>query len=304
MTGCVTATSTSLTVSLTGLSSVVGGTSLTATVTTDGVSSGAAVQVATAAPVVTASSATLPANATSLTIAGLGFDSNTANDSVTFDNGVTGRVTSATSTSLTVSLTGLGSVTPVVALHATVTVDGGSSGTAVEVATVAPVVTPSTATLLNTATSFTISGYGFDTNTAHDTVTFDNGVTDAVTAATSTSLTVSVTGLTSVSGGTALHATVTVDGTSSGAAVQVATVQIPVIFFNSVGYSSTQLQEAINVAEASGFNNPTITITGSSVGGVTVGAFTNGTSGTLTISGSGESITAPRAAAPAPATAP
>ena len=39
--------------------------------------------------------ANLPANATNLTIAGYGFDTNQANDSVTFDNGVTGTVTSA-----------------------------------------------------------------------------------------------------------------------------------------------------------------------------------------------------------------
>ena len=41
-----------------------------------------------------------------MTIAGYGFDTNTANDSVTFDNGVTGTVTGASVTSLTVSLTG------------------------------------------------------------------------------------------------------------------------------------------------------------------------------------------------------
>ena len=54
------------------------------------------------------------------------------------------------------------------------------------------------------------------------------------------------------------------------------------------------MQSAINAAEASGLANPTITITGSVVGGVTVGAFTNGTSGTLTLTaGYGGTITAP-----------
>ena len=61
-------------------------------------------------PVVIASTTTLPANATTLTISGNGFDTNTANDSVTFDNGVTGTVTGATSTHLTVSVSGLSSL--------------------------------------------------------------------------------------------------------------------------------------------------------------------------------------------------
>ena len=115
---------------------------------------------------VTSNTASLPANSTSITINGTAFDSNTASDSVTFDNGVTGRVTAATSTSLTVSLTGLSVLTASTALHATVTVDGVSSGSAAQVATVAPVVTVSSATILSNATSLTISGHGFDTTAA------------------------------------------------------------------------------------------------------------------------------------------
>jgi RHS repeat-associated protein len=87
-----------------------------------------------------------------------------------------------------------------------------------------PVITPSTANLAANASSLTISGYGFDTNPANDSVTFDNGVTGIVTGATLTSLTVSVSGLSDPAGGTALDASVTVDGISSGNAVQVATV--------------------------------------------------------------------------------
>ena len=51
-----------------------------------------------------------------------------------------------------------------------VTTDGVSSGTAVQVATVTPVVTSSTANLAANATSLTINGYGFDTTAGHNTV--------------------------------------------------------------------------------------------------------------------------------------
>ena len=181
----------------------------------------------TLSPTVTSSTASLPVTSTTMTINGTGFDTTTAHDSVTFNDGVTGTVTAATGSSLTVSLTNLGSLTGGTALDASVTADGISSGSQVQVATVAPVVTPSTASLLASATSMTISGFGFDTTAAHDSVSFDNGVTGSVTGATSSSLTVSLTGLGSVGGGTALHASVTVDGTSNGSSVQVATVQSP-----------------------------------------------------------------------------
>jgi hypothetical protein len=95
-------------------------------------------------PVVTPSTANLPTNAALLTINGDGFDSNTADDSVTFDNSVIGTVTSATATSLTVSLSGLSGLTAGTALHASVTVNGVSSGSPVQVATIAPAVTSTT----------------------------------------------------------------------------------------------------------------------------------------------------------------
>lgn len=180
----------------------------------------------TIAATVTASSAVIPATATTLTIAGTGFDSNTAHDNVSFSNGVSGTVIAATSTSLTVSLTGLTSVTGGTALDANVTIDSAASGST-EVAVVAPVVTPSSATLLYSATDLTIAGYGFDTNTGNDSVSFNDGVSGTVTSATSTSLTVSLTNLSSVTVVTPLDASVTVDGTSSGNAVEVASVQPP-----------------------------------------------------------------------------
>ena len=64
----------------------------------------------------TTSSAGLAVNATGLTISGTGFDTNPANDSITLDNGVTGTVTGATPTSLTVSIGGVSALTAATAL--------------------------------------------------------------------------------------------------------------------------------------------------------------------------------------------
>ena len=248
VTGSVTsATSTTLTVSLTGLSVLTGGTALNASVTVDGLTSGSAVQVATLAPVITFNTASLAANATSITLSGLGFDTTAAHDSVSFSNGVTGSVTAVTTTSLTVTnLTGVSGLSVGTALNASVTVDGISSGSPVQVASIiaaitAPTVTSSTANLPANATSLIITGAGFDATATNDSVTFSNGVTGSVTSATTTSLTVSsLTGLSSLSVGTVLNASVTVDGISSGSAVQVATVSGPTIFYTTAGSSYTQ----------------------------------------------------------------
>ncbi len=118
VTGTVTsvnASGTSMTVtSLSGLSSVTAGTMLDASVTVDGAGSGSTVAVATVAaastPTVTSSTDSLPNNAATMTIIGTGFDATiTANDMVTFNSGVTGSVTGATATNLTVgNFSGLG----------------------------------------------------------------------------------------------------------------------------------------------------------------------------------------------------
>ena len=74
----------------------------------------------------------MPDNSTTLTINGSGFDTNTANDSVTFNNGVTGSVTSATATQLTVAITtpptALGSLTAVVTTDGSQQRHGRASG--------------------------------------------------------------------------------------------------------------------------------------------------------------------------------
>src|SRR4029077_10153771 len=121
-------------------------------------------QVATVAPVVTAnlSNALLPGS-TSLTIGGGGFDPTKANDSVTLKDGngniISNTVSSASATSLTLTLTG-----PLTGgtLYAAVTTNSVSSGTAVQVATVTPVVTASTASLAANANTIQIAGSGFD----------------------------------------------------------------------------------------------------------------------------------------------
>ena len=71
--------------------------------------------------------------------------------------------------------------------------DGVSSGSAVQVATVTPVVTSSIASLAANATTFTINGFGFDPTAANDTVVFNDGAVGTVAAATATALTVTFT---------------------------------------------------------------------------------------------------------------
>ena len=60
-------------------------------------------QVASVTPVVTTSAAGLAANAATITINGYGFDTTAAHNSVIFNGGATGIVTSATATALTVT---------------------------------------------------------------------------------------------------------------------------------------------------------------------------------------------------------
>src|SRR5262249_7116934 len=196
--------------------------------------------VATVTPVVTASTANLAANATSMTIAGFGFDTNAANDVVTFGGGVTGTVTSATATTLTVtSLSGLVAG----ALDASVTVDTISSGAAVQVATVTPVVTSSSANLAANATSITIDGFGFDSTTTNNTVVFNDGAVGTVTTASASSLTVTFT-TTPTSAGS-LTAVVTSNSVSSGTAVQVATVT-PVVTSSTANLAANATSIVIN----------------------------------------------------------
>jgi len=240
-TGTVTsATSTSLTVTFGVKPASVG--SLTAVVTTDTVSSGSAVQVASIIPVITPSSANLAANASGISISGFAFDSNKLNDGVTFSGAGTGpgTVTAASSTGLGVNLP---SSLIAGVLNATMTSDGVSSGTAVQVATITPVVTSSTASLAANATTVTINGAGFDPTAAHNTVTFNDGAVGTVTSATNSSLTVTF-GTNPTSAGS-LTAIVTTNSVSSGSAVQVASV-IPVVTSSTASIQTTDTTVTIN----------------------------------------------------------
>jgi hypothetical protein len=191
---------------------------LTASVTVDNVSSGAALQVATVTPVVTNTGTTnLLASNNNLTIEGFGFSVVAKNDVVIFSGGVKGVVTAATPTTLTVShLSGLRAG----ALTAVVKVLGVSSGVVVPVATVIPVVTPSDTPLSPNATTLVIQGFGFSSTAGDNMVTFSNGVTGTVLSATATRLV--VTKLKGLTAGV-LQALLTINGESS-AMVDVATV--------------------------------------------------------------------------------
>ena len=134
-----TATATSLSVNLSTYPT--GGGSLTAVVTTDGVSSGAAVQVARFGPQVNLNTAFLASDATQIITAGVGFDSTTARTTaVTLILGAKGTVSAATTTQLTVTLTT--APTAAGSLTAVVTTDGLNSGAAVQVGTVGLLIIP------------------------------------------------------------------------------------------------------------------------------------------------------------------
>jgi hypothetical protein len=205
---------------------------LTASVIVAGLGSGSPVQVATIRPVVSLGVGALPVNGNSLIIRGLGFSTSPGNNVVTFGGGVTGTVTSATATELTVSnLSGL----VIGKLTASVITNGVGNRAPVQVATVTPVVTGSTANLAANATSLTIDGFGFSGTARDDVVIFSGGIKGIVTSATATQLTIGhLTGLTAG----ALAAVVKVFGVSSGALLLVATVT-PVVMASDVNLSPT-----------------------------------------------------------------
>ncbi|OYW72834.1 MAG: hypothetical protein B7Z37_23770 [Verrucomicrobia bacterium 12-59-8] len=172
-----------------------------------------------APPTVTLIHTPVNANATSVVVTGTNFDTTPGNNTVTFVPGTTtGTVTSATSTSLTVSVSNLKGGF----LAATVINGNGSSGLHTVIADVKPVITSSTSNLGITATSLTINGFGFDTTAANNTVALSPSGTGSVTSATATTLT--VTGVTGLTSG-ALNAVVTTNSQAS-TSTQVATVAV------------------------------------------------------------------------------
>src|SRR5580704_7893629 len=106
---------------------------------------------------ITSSTANLMANASAIVISGTNFDPIVANDSVTFTNGngtVTGTVTAASATSLTVAIDPTSQLVGG-NLDAQVTADAASS-TSQQVATVVPVITSATDNLAAHAGSIVI----------------------------------------------------------------------------------------------------------------------------------------------------
>jgi hypothetical protein len=194
--------------------------SLTAVITTNGVSTGTPVQVATVGPAVTASTSLLAANAATITIHGFGFSPIARQNVVVFNDGAVGTVIAATKTALVVRF--VTRPTTAGSLTAMVTTNGSSSGTAIEVGTVRPVVATSAARLSHTATTMTIHGLGFDPTPANNTVSFSNGAVGIVTGATATSLTITFTSRPTRLGRMTAH--VVTNGIDSGVAVRVATV--------------------------------------------------------------------------------
>jgi dipeptidyl aminopeptidase/acylaminoacyl peptidase len=168
---------------------------------------GITVETFLVAPSVTASKAVLLAQATQIVVQGFGFSPTAVGNQITLSGGATGTVIAATDTQLTIGkLKNLraGVLTVRVVSH------GKSSGVPVQIATVEPVVTVSTAALQTNAKTLTIHGFGFDSSSAaNNVVTFGNGVKGKVTAATATTLTVS--NLSGLKIGS-LAAAVTVDG--------------------------------------------------------------------------------------------
>jgi hypothetical protein len=225
--GVVTAsTSTSLTVTFTTHPTSLG--NLTAVVSVYEGSSGSAVTVASivAAPSVTQNLANRAQDSTAaLVIVGSGFDAtNPQGNAVAFSLGAFGTVSSATPTSVSVAL--FAPPTTTGNLTAVVTSFGGSSGTAVVVATVrvAPSVSTSSATLSSTSVTLEISGANFDPSAAGNVVTLSSGAAGSISAASATSLTIRFSTQPLLG---FLGASVTSFGLSSGAAVQVANVVIP-----------------------------------------------------------------------------
>ena len=215
-----TATATSLAVSLTGIGTLTGGDKLTAVVTTNSVSSGSAVQVATIAPIVTLNKTTL--TSATFTIAGFGFNPTKSHDILSLTNNgnpIAATITAATANTLTVKVTGtFNSGT----LSAAVNVNGVSSGAAVQVGSLQPIVTSSVSPISINASSIVINGFGYDPNHAQNTVVFNDGAVGIVTSWSTNSLTIKF--LVKPTSTGALTIVVTSRHVSSGAPVQVATV--------------------------------------------------------------------------------
>lgn len=235
-----TATQLTLTLNATQLAKITG--QLYATVTTSGDTS-ATVEVANIiaalAPTVTPGTGRLANNVSQIVINGANFDTSGASDnSVTLSSGTVASVVVNSSTMLTVNVTG-----PLTngALSASVTTNGLTSQLTPIATVVAPVTPSITAAennnILTTATTLSIYGTGFDTNSgATYAVTLSSGTAASVQAVSATELQVTLNTYFPLNTG-ALTATVIVDGISTNT-VQVATaVPTPTITTSTTNWT-------------------------------------------------------------------
>ena len=137
---------------------------------TGGAESSVQEEVASVRPTVTQATTNQAAGLQSLIIGGTGFDPTAANDSVLLKDGSTtinNTVISASATSLTLAISPLtlptvaGPLTAVVTVGPSGNINDLNSGLPVQVATIAPAVTSSTASLAANAGSILINGSGF-----------------------------------------------------------------------------------------------------------------------------------------------
>lgn len=184
------ATATASTATATSLTVVVpaGAISGPVTVTTNGVPGTPSTASLVVTPAVTSFSPLVATPGTTLTITGSSFSATAAQDTVTFAGG-------ATATALTASATTLTVVVPANAINGpfTVTVNGSTSAPSSPL-TVQPVPQISAFTPASTSpgSAITLSGNYFSTTASQNVVTFGAGVTTVASAATASSLTVTV----------------------------------------------------------------------------------------------------------------
>ena len=143
----------------------------------------------------------------------------------------------------------------------------GGTNTANTLYTYTPTVTQNTNNLAINATTLTITGAGFDTIAANNTVSLSSGATGTVTSATATQLTVTFN--TAPTPGT-LNAVVTTNSISSGSAVQVANiVEVPRITSISPAAGPTTGGTTITITGLS-----LSTVTAVTIGGIAASSFT------------------------------
>jgi hypothetical protein len=219
---CVSVSSdgTSMQVLLTSAPSGVGG--LSAKVNSFGGDSNTAkvaeVTGVTPGPSVSFNATSIPVSTTTgFVIYGNYFDATFANNTVALSPSGTATVTAATATSLTMTLAGI-TAGPV---YAIVTTNSITSGSPVQVATIAdgPTITANTAKLAKNATILNITGTGFSPVASENTIALSPTGTALVQSSTATTLRVYLTSSIAVG---SLTAIVTVNGQASSS-VQVAT---------------------------------------------------------------------------------